>query len=286
MIAITGASGQLGRLVIEQLLSRTAATNIVALVRQPEKVSDLKALGVDVRQADYNHPATLAPALHGVSKLLLISSSEVGQRVSQHQAVIDAAKAEGVSLFAYTSILSADTNPMMLAAEHKATEAAIAAADLPAVLLRNGWYTENYTQSISGVLQAGVVVGAAGEGVIQSASRLDYAEAAATVLTQTESQVGRVYELAGDTGFTLAQYAEALSRQTGNALAYHDMPADDFTQVLIQAGLPDAFATVLADAEVCASQGWLAESNGVLSRLIGRPTTPFEQTMQQALASA
>lgn len=282
MIAITGANGQLGRLVINSLLAKTAASEIIALVRNPDNADELKALGVEVRQADYNQPDTLATALAGVHKLLLISGSEVGQRVVQHQAVIDAAKEAGVELLAYTSILKAHSSPLILAEEHKATEALIEQSGLPAVILRNGWYSENYTQSIADVLQVGAVAGSAQQGVFNTATRQDYADAAAVVLTSA-GHAGKTYELAGDEGFTLAEYAAEISKQSGKHIQYSDMSGDAFAQLLVQVGLPEGFAAVLADAGVGASQGWLADDSQTLSRLIGRATTPIAESIKAAL---
>lgn len=283
MIAITGANGQLGQRVIQSLLTRTTANNILALVRNPDTAGALKAQGVQVRKADYNDPATLAAAFQGVDKLLLISGSEIGSRVPQHRAVIDAAVEAGVGLIAYTSILKADTSPLILAQEHKATEALIKASGLPAVILRNGWYTENYTQSIQGVLQAGVVAGAAAQGKLHTAARKDYAEAAAVVLT-SDQQAGKVYELAGDHGFTLADYAAEISRQTGRNIPFSAMTGADFEALLVQVGLPAGLAAVLAETEVHAADGWLADTSGTLSALIGRPTTPVAETIAESLA--
>lgn len=283
MIGVTGATGQLGRLVIKSLLEKTEATNIVALVRDVDKAEDLETLGVQVRHADYDQPESLTATLQGIDKLLLISSSEVGKRVQQHQAVIDAAKGADLTLFAYTSLLKADTSPMMLAEEHKITEAAIKAAELPAVILRNGWYTENHTQNIGGVLEAGAMAGAAEQGALHTASRKDYAEAAAAVLTSDDSHVGKVYELAGDEGFTLEQYSAEITRQSGKELATHLLSEADFAQLLVQIGLPEGFAAVLADSEAQAAKGWLAETSGTLSTLIGRPTTPLADSVAKAL---
>lgn len=282
MIAVTGANGQLGQWVIKSLLTKTPAESIIALVRNPEKAASLKSMGVQVRKADYNEPDSLTQALIDVEKLLLISSSEVGQRVQQHAAVIDAAKAARVSLLVYTSILKADTSPLILAQEHKETEALLKASGLPVAILRNGWYTENYTESLAGVLQAGAVLGAAEEGRLYTASRQDYAEAAAVVLT-SPNQVGKIYELAGDKGFTLAEYAQEISKQTSKEIPYKNLAMNAFTELLIQVGLPEGFAGALADSEVHAANGWLAEDSQTLSRLIGRPTTPLSETIAAAL---
>lgn len=285
MIGVTGANGQLGRLVIEALLKTVPASEIVAAVRSPENAENLTALGVQVRKADYSQPETLVTAFAGVSKLLLISSSEVGQRVPQHSAVIDAAKAAGVELLAYTSILNADSSPMLLAQEHKPTEALIAESGIPAVILRNGWYTENYTQSVAGVLEQGAVAGCAGEGRFSTAARADYAAAAAAVLTSSESQAGKVYELAGDSSFTLAEYAAEIARQSGNAVGYHNMSETEFSELLQGIGLPEGFAHALADAETGAANGLLEDNTRTLSTLIGRPTVTLAESVAIALQS-
>lgn len=283
MIAITGATGQLGRLVIRQLLNTVPAAQIVAAVRSPEKAADLAVLGVQVRQADYTQPVTLEAAFQGVDKLLLISSSEVGQRAPQHAAVIAAAQKAGVKLLAYTSLLRADTSPLGLAAEHKETEAMLRASGLPHVLLRNGWYTENHIASVPAALQYGAVLGSAKDGRMASATRADYAAAAAAVLTQ-EGQAGKVYELAGDTAYTLTEFAAEIARQSGKPVVYKDLPQAAYAAALVQAGLPEGFAALLADSDVGASQGALFDNSRQLSQLIGRPTTPLTDVVKVALA--
>ena len=283
MIAITGATGQLGRLVIQNLLKTVPASQIVAAVRSPEKAADLAALGVQVRQADYAQPATLEAAFQGVDKLLLISSSEVGQRAPQHAAVIAAAQKAGVKLLAYTSILRADTSPLGLAAEHKETEAMLRDSGLPHVLLRNGWYTENHTASVPAALQYGAVMGSAKDGRIASAARADYAAAAAAVLTQ-DGQAGQVYELAGDTAYTLSELAAEIAKQSGKPVVYNDLPEAAYAAALVQVGLPEGFAALLADSDVGASKGGLFDDSHQLSQLIGRPTTPLAEVVKAALA--
>ena len=283
MIVITGASGQLGRLVIKSLLAKVPANQIVAAVRKPESASDLVALGVQVRRADYTDPASLDAAFQGAEKVLLISSSEVGQRVAQHRNAIDAAKKAGVSLLAYTSILHVDTSPLGLAAEHAATEAYLGQSGLPFVLLRNGWYTENYLASVQPALQHGAFIGSAGEGRISSAARADYAEAAAVALT-APGQSGKVYELAGDDSYTLAEFAAELSHQSGKQIPYVNLPEGEFKAALVGAGLPEALAGLLADSDVGASKGGLFDDKRQLSTLIGRPTTPLASLMRAALA--
>lgn len=282
MIAITGATGQLGRLVIQSLLKTTPAAQIVAAVRSPEKAQDLAALGVQVRKADYTQPDTLDAAFQGVDKLLLISSSEVGQRTAQHKAVIDAAKRAKVQLLAYTSVLRASSSLLGLAAEHVETEALLRASGLPVVLLRNGWYTENYTASVPAALAHGAVLGSAGNGRIASAARVDYAEAAAVVLA-TDGQAGRVYELAGDSAYTLADLAAEIARQSGKNVVYKDLPEADYQAALVQVGLPAGFAALLADSDAAAAKGALFDDGGQLSQLIGRSTTPLATMVAAAL---
>ncbi|CCJ99607.1 SDR family oxidoreductase [Cronobacter malonaticus] len=282
MIAITGATGQLGQRVIDTLLNTVAAQEIVAIVRNPAKAAALSARGVQVRAADYNDAAALTAALAGVEKLLLISSSEVGQRATQHRNVIDAAKTAGVKLIAYTSLLHADRSPLGLADEHVATEKMLADAGVPYVLLRNGWYTENYLASVPPALEHGVFIGSAGDGKIASASRQDYAEAAAKVLT-LDNQAGRVYELAGDHAWTLRDLTALLSKETGKTVAYQNLSEADFAAALTGAGLPEGFAKLLADSDVGASKGGLFDDSRQLSALIGRPTTSLEASLRESL---
>lgn len=283
MFAVTGANGQLGRLVIRQLIARgVPPAQIAALVRRPAQAGELSALGVQLREADYDRPATLAAALAGVTRLLLISSSEVGRRASQHQAVVDAAQAAGVGFVAYTSLLRADTSPLALAAEHLATEAALRASGLPHAVLRHGWYTENYLASIPPALQHGAFIGAAGEGRIASATRQDYAEADAAVLLAPPAS-GTVLELAGDTAYTLAELAAELSRQSGRSVPCVNLPQADFEAALLSAGLPAPLAGLLADSDAGAARGGLFDDGRALSALIGRATTPLSQAMAAAL---
>lgn len=283
MIAITGATGQLGRLVVEQLLDEVPADEIVAAVRSPDKAADLAARGIDVRLADYDDPDTLAPALAGVDKLLLISSSEVGQRARQHANVIAAAKRAGVALIVYTSVLHADESPLGLAEEHRRTESALAASGIDHVLLRNGWYTENYLAAIPAALEHGVVLGCAGEGRISAAPRRDFAAAAAAVLAR-DDQAGAVYELGGDGAFTLAELAREISAQSGRAVAYQNLTQAEHAAALVGAGLPEPVAALLADADAGVARGALYENGGNLRRLIGRPTTPLAKLVGSALA--
>lgn len=285
MYAITGAGGQLGRLVVDELLKTVPADRIVAAVRDPGKVADLAAKGVRVREADYDRPDTLHAAFEGVRRVLLISSSAVGVRAPQHRAVIDAARSAKVELLAYTSLLHADTTPARLAAEHKATEAAIAASGIPAAILRNGWYTENHLMALQPALEHGVMLGAAGDGRFSSAARADYAAAAAKVLT-ADGQAGQVYELAGDGAYTLGQFAAELSRQAGRPVAYRDLSEADYKAALLGAGLPEPLADALADEDDVARNDTLFDDSRTLGSLIGRPTTPMRETIADALRAA
>lgn len=282
MIIVTGATGQLGRLVIASLLKTTPAQQIVAAVRDVAKAADLAAQGVQVRAANYNDSASLDAALTGATKVLLISSSEVGQRVVQHRNVVDAAVRANAGLFVYTSVLRAGTSALSLAGEHRETEAAIIASGLPYSLLRNGWYFENYTAGLGGALAQGVLAGAAGEGRIAAAARADYADAAAAVLT-SKVPVDKVYELAGDSAFTLADLAAELSRQSGKEIPYQNLPQQEYEKVLLGAGLPAPVAAMVAGLDVAAAQGELDGEGHALSKLIGRPTTTLADAVKAAL---
>lgn len=281
-IAITGASGQLGRLIIERLLAKVPAGDIVALVRTPSKASDL---GVEVREADYTRPASLDRALAGIDTLMMISGSEIGQRVAQHRNVIEAARKAGVKRIVYTSLLHADSSTLGLAPEHVETEALLQASGLSITLLRNGWYTENYTVSVGPAVANGALIGSAGQGKIASATRADYADAAVTVLT-TAGHEGKTYELAGDSAYTLAELAAEISRQTGKDIPYKDLPPADYTAALTGAGVPAPWPEALPAFDVEAGKGALFDDSGVLSALIGRPTTPLKDAVAAALKQA
>ena len=282
MIAITGATGQLGRLVIEALMQELSTSQIVAVVRNPEKAEDLMSRGLLVRQADYNQPATLPAALEGVDKVLLISSSEVGQRIRQHGAVIEAAQDAGAKLLAYTSLLHADTSPLGLRAEHHETEKLLRASGMPFVVLRNGWYTENYMRSLSAALENGVILGCASDGRIASAARADYAAAAAAVLIR-DNQADRIYELAGDTTYTMNKLAAEITRQTNKTVEYKDLPEKEYKAALVEGGMPEEFAAMLAETDVGISKGALFDDSCQLSQLIGRSTTPLAKTIAAAI---
>lgn len=282
MIAITGATGQLGQHVIESLLKTVPASQIVAIVRNPAKATALSQQGITVRQADYSDEAAFTTALQGIDKLLLISSSEVGQRAPQHRNVINAAKAAHVKFIAYTSLLHADTSPLGLADEHVATEKMLAESGIAYALLRNGWYTENYLASAPAALEHGVFIGAAGEGKIASATRADYAAAAARVISE-DGHAGKTYELAGDAGWTLSQLAAELAKQSGKKVVYQNLSEADFAAALKGVGLPAGLADMLADSDTGASKGGLFDDSHTLSKLIGRPTTPLSESIKAIL---
>lgn len=283
-ILVTAANGQLGQQVIRQLLARVPADRIVAGVRRPETAAELEVLGVEVRLADYEKPETLRDALQGVSRVLLISSSEVGKRAAQHLRVIEAAAQAKVELLVYTSLLGADSTPLALGVEHLATEQALKASTVPYTVLRNGWYTENLTAGIPTVLQHGALIGSSGEGKISAATRADYAEAAAVVLTRPSVASGVVYELAGDSAFSKADFAAEIASLSGRAVAYKDLPQADYQAALEGAGLPGPFANILADSDVGTAKGALYHDGKELSRLVGRPTTDWRQTVAEAVS--
>jgi NAD(P)H dehydrogenase (quinone) len=274
-IVITGATGHLGRLVVESLLSRgVPAGQLVATGRRTEALADLAERGVVVRRADFDDEASLREAFAGAEKLLLVSGSEVGQRARQHGNAIRAAKAVGVQFIAYTSIAKADTSTLLLAEEHRATEQLLAEEGVPHALLRNGWYLENYTGQLPVYLEYGIA-GAAGTGTVSAATRADYAEAAAAVLAG-EGHEGAVYELGGKP-FTMTELAEVVSAATGRTVTYNDLPVEQYTQVLVSAGLPGPIAAVFADGDRGVAAGELLVEGSDLEKLIGRaPTTPAD----------
>ncbi len=278
-IAITGASGQLGRLAISHLKTLTDPSHIRALARDPSKIADL---GVEGRLFDYTKPDTMQEALTGVQTLVLISSNDFNDRLGQHRAVIDAVHNAGVTRVIYTSILNADRSPMLLAGDHRDTEALIAGSGVPAAILRNGWYTENWTGSLGGAIAAGALIGAAGNARFTPATRADFAEALAIVAADP-ARVG-VLELAGDESITLTDLAAEVSRQTGKAIPYNDLAGEVYQGILESFGLPAGFAQMLVDVDQKAHEGWLADDSGTLSDLLGRPTTPLATAVQHALA--
>ena len=284
MIAITGANGQLGTLVIDGLLEKVPASQIVAIVRNRESANALQQLGVQVREADYDQPESLEAAFRGIDKLLLISAVVPGQRLRQHKSVIDAAKKSGVSFVAYTSMLKADTSNHVLAAEHLATEKYLAESGMNFALLRNAWYLENHMGMIEPALQHDALVGSAKEGRFASASRADYAGAAVAVLTQAGAP-NRTYELAGDTSFSMSEFASELSEQAGKQITYNDIDPDAYRSLLSGLGLPPMIVEVVVDADLKAQQGAFESSSSDLSRLLGHPTTTLAQAIRATVRS-
>lgn len=280
-IALTGATGQLGRLVVDALLETVPASSLVAIVRDAGKAADLSALEVDVRVAPYESVADLTQALDGVDRLLLISASEPGQRVAQHGNVIAAAVQNGVTRLVYTSVTRADTTDLVLAPEHKATEAALVASGLTYTILRNNWYTENYLGSVQAAAATGQLIGSAGKGRVASASRIDFADAAAATLT-TDGHDNTIYELGGDTAWTMPDLATAIAEVTGSPVSYVDVSHDEHVDALVATGLPAGTAGFIAAVDGNIASGALAGPTGELSRLIGRPTTPLVDGLRAA----
>jgi len=278
-IGVTGATGQLGKLVVEQLKRKVGNNSIVALVRNPEKAEEL---GVESRLFDYNKPESLSEQLIGIDRLLLISANEIGKRAQQHKNVIEAAKNAGVKWLVYTSLLHADTTTLNLAGEHIETEKMLMNSGIDYTILRNGWYTENYTGSIGGAIAGGAFIGSAGSGKISSAARIDYAEAAAVVLSDA-SHKGKVFELAGDTAYTLSDLAAEISKQTGKEIPYKNLLEVEYAKILESFNLPKDFAYAIASWDISASKGDLYETSKQLSTLIGRPTLSMAESVKLAL---
>ncbi|MHA7772140.1 SDR family oxidoreductase [Roseibium sp. M-1] len=283
MIAVTGANGQLGRLVLKHL-TKLAGEPVRAMVRSPEKAQDLASRKVSVVKGDYDDAASLGAALEGVDRLLLISGSEVGKRVPQHKAVIDAAKAAGVRFIVYTSLLNVPHSSLQLGIEHAATETLLAESGIAHAVLRNGWYVENFGGKIAAALAHGTVAGAAGDGKISAAGREDYAEAAARVLTGDDLST-RAYELGGSPAFSLGDLAAELSRQSGRTIPFNNLPEDTYAGILVQAGLPEGFAKVLADADRGTAAGELFTTSTALQDLIGHPTRTLSDLIAEALSA-
>ncbi|GAB7521654.1 SDR family oxidoreductase [Paraburkholderia sp. 2C] len=285
-VLVTGAAGQLGRLVIDALLKTVPAERVHALVRNAKAAQSLASLGVKTHIGDYDEPGTLDAAFAGIDRVLLISSNDLGGRLVQHGNVIEAARRARVRLVAYTSLLHANTSTLGLARDHRQSESLLRESGVPFVVLRNGWYTENYAATIPVAIEHGVMLGSAGNGRISSAARADYAAAAAAVLSTADIQPGRIYELAGDQAFTLAQFAAEVARQARKTVAYRDLPETEFKAALVAAGLPEPVAALLSDSDRGASEGGLFDEGGELGRLIGRQTTPFAETIAATLALA
>jgi NAD(P)H dehydrogenase (quinone) len=283
-IVVTGATGPFGRHTVETLLERgIEPTSIVAAGRRVETLSDLAERGVGVRRIDFDDPETLRPAFEKAEALLLVSGSEVGRRIAQHTNAITAAVEAGVGRIVYTSAPHADTSDLVLAPEHKATEAAIQASGLPFTFLRNGWYTENYVSTLEQARTSGTIIGSAGDGRVASASRADYAEAAAVALLNAE-HVGRTYELTGDDAWTFYDLAGAIASIIDRNVEYVPLTPDEHTAALTAAGLDAGTAGFVVALDGNIRDGLLGEVNGELSRLIGHKTTPLADGLRTAAA--
>lgn len=277
-IAVTGATGQLGALVIDHLLDRVPASEVVAVVRDAEKARRHADRGVEVRVADYTDRAALESALAGVDRLLLVSGNEIGQRTTQHTTVIEAAKAAGVGFVAYTSVLQAEGSPLLVAPEHVETEHVLADSGLPHTLLRNGWYHENYAPSIDAARHTGAVLTSAGDGRVASAARTDYAEAAAIVLTSDAP--ASVYELSGDVAWTQDDLASALADVLGTPVDVQQVDSAAHTAALTAAGLDEGTVHFVVTTDGHIAGGHLASTPGDLAALLDRPTTPLVETLR------
>ncbi|MEB7537240.1 SDR family oxidoreductase [Pantoea anthophila] len=278
MIAVTGANGKLGKQVIMKLLSFYPAEKIVGLARNPQDAGDLIKLGVQIKQADYDKPETVSAALFGIKKLLLISAVIPSERFRQHKAVIDAAHQAGVNLIAYTSQLRADTSSFSLAKSHRETESYIKKSGMAYTILRNGWYIENHTDNLNKAVQHGVLLGSSGKGRFSSASREEYAEAAAVVLSQ-DGHIGKVYELAGSDAYTMSELADQVSELIGKKIDYLNLSYHDLKQVLLSVNIPEMIADVVIEADKLSQEGELFSDSNDLSILLGRKTLPIQQVI-------
>ncbi len=282
-LAVTGATGHLGQLVVNDLLDKNGSFDVIAVVRNEEKAAPLAARGAEIRVANYQDREALEAAFAGVDRLLLISSSEIGQRIAQHTNVIEAAKAAGVKFIAYTSAPKAQTTDLILAPDHKATEDLIMASGLDYTILRNNWYTENYLNQVKTARQIGSIVAAAGEGRVASATRADYAAGAAAVLAGSGHE-GKIYELSGDYAWNFNELAEAISEIIGQPVAYKPVSPEEMTNILKNAGLDEGTAGFVVGMDQNIASGALAESTEDLTKLIGRPTTPLKEGLEENLA--
>jgi NAD(P)H dehydrogenase (quinone) len=281
-IVVTGATGQLGRLVVEALIERgVAPENIRAAGRTEEKLAGLAALGVQTAVIDFEKPETLVPAFLRADALLLVSGSEVGRRLPQHANAIDAAVKAGVGRIVYTSASHADDTELVLAPEHAATEQLLAESGLPVTVLRNNWYTENYAGQIDTAAASGAIVASTGDGRVASATRKDYAEAAAVVLSTT-GHAGAVYELSGDEAWSFSDLAETIGGIVGREVEYRAVTPDEHRAILIGAGLDEGTAGFVVALDGNIRNGALADATTTLSELIGRPSTSLADGLREA----
>jgi NAD(P)H dehydrogenase (quinone) len=282
-ILVTGATGALGSKIVLSLLQKAPQAKVIAGARNPEKAAALAAKGAEIRLLDYDKPETIEAAMKGVTRVVLVSGNDVGRRVPQHKAVIDAAKRAGVKLLGYTSILRATESPLLLAQEHRGTEEALAASGLAHILLRHGWYTENSTNTAPLAVKFGVVQSCAGDGRFSTATRQDYADGDAALILKDGHAPGQRYELAGSTSFSRGEYAALLSRKSGSPVKYQAMSQADHAAALVAAGLPPPIANIISDSDAGASKGWLQDDSRTLEKVLGRPTTSLEQVVEETL---
>jgi NAD(P)H dehydrogenase (quinone) len=282
-ILVTGATGNLGSKIVQSLLQKAPQAKVIAGARKQEKAAALVGKGAEFRALDYDQPDTIEAALKGVTRVVLVSGTDVGRRVPQHKAVIDAAKRAGVKLLGYTSILRATESPLLLAQEHRGTEEVLAASGLPHILLRHGWYTENSTATAPLSVKFGVVQSCAADGRYSTATRQDYAEGDAALILRDGHSPGQRYELAGSTSWSKGEYAALLSRLSGKPVTYQAMSQPDFAASLVAAGLPEIVAKIISDSDAGAANGWLQDDSRTLEKVLGRPTQTLEKIVEQTL---
>jgi NAD(P)H dehydrogenase (quinone) len=282
-IGISGASGQLGRATTDLLLERVEPAELVLVTRDPAGLQAYGQRGVDVRHGDFREPSTLPESYRGIDTLLLISGADIGQRVAQHSAAVDAAKAAGVQRVAYTGIVNpTEANAAAAAPEHRGTEEALLASGLEWTFLRNGIYGDLTADALQQSIAAGQHVFNSGDGGTSYVTRADCAAAAAEVLAG-DGHAGKAYDITGPetiSGYDLAAMASEVSGQSVEPVSVDD---ETFVSILVEhAGLPQFIAEFLASFGRAAREGQLGLVSDDFERLTGRPPAAFRTLLEGA----
>ena len=281
-IVVTGASGKLGKLVLKELLAAGAA-DILATTRTPENLAEFASQGVDVRQADFKNPASLEDAFKGGTRLLLISTTDVGSRVPQHGAAIDAAKAAGVEHVIYTSWPDPQHSVAAVSPDHAATEDLVLKSGLKFTFLGNYLYSETLMFGLPKALETGKLFGAAGDGRAAYVTRQDCAYAAAGVLNNAVRYENKRLGISGPVAYTRSEIAQLASGITGKPLVYVDLPAEDFGKALVGAGMPEGFAKLFVSFELAIKAGELEAVTQDVSEVSGHTPASLSDFLKSAL---